>query len=187
MSSGISRISCTTVPAFSIRSLSFWSSSLAFADEAGAKTNPAMANAPAKIVAKNFLFETFIPCLLFPSAFGLSKKQKSTTKLTLAIRYQDDYTANQRQRSQDGRKRHGVVFLLRRLNGADVQNLLLRCVRKPLIHQCEHSKNNQDESERLHFKRLLNECGKKIWASHRLRFDRRQLSSTFCAAGVPSG
>ena len=47
MSSGISTISLKTVPAFSMRSLSFVSSSLAFALDAGASASPATTNAPA--------------------------------------------------------------------------------------------------------------------------------------------
>src|ERR1700733_1619643 len=59
-----------------MRSLSFTSSSFAFAEEVGARAKPASANAPTKNVAKRFLFNTFIHCLLFPLLFAYFGRTK---------------------------------------------------------------------------------------------------------------
>src|ERR1700688_1799366 len=125
MSSGMSRISWMTVPAFCNRSFSsFAFSSAGRANEKGASTS-----ALPKITAKRFIsvFHPFFRRFVLPIP----------ALVATPIGHDNNDTAHQRQRAKNRRKRNGVMLFLRRLDWTDVYDFLLCCVGQALICQCD--------------------------------------------------
>src|SRR5713226_7347646 len=134
MSSGTSRISFRTVPAFCSRSASF--SSFSFAREFADHDNGINASAPAKNIVNRFLF---IRIASFNST--VDQDMDGPHSRRAAVR-RKNHDADQRQHSKDRRYRNGVVFFLGGLNWAYVQNLFVRRIGDALIGQ---GKNSDDD------------------------------------------
>src|SRR5580698_7117626 len=138
MSSGISRISWITVPAFCNRLFSsFALSSAAFpANDRGASIS-----APAKTAAIRFIN---IPSMLSSRLVLFVLMQALIPPLA---RRHDNDPRYQSHGAKNRRKKNGVMFFLRGLYGTDVHDLLLCCVGEALIRQREKTDDDQCYSQ----------------------------------------
>src|SRR5271170_4875784 len=134
ISSGISRISFITVPAFCRRSTSFVSSAFGALGPAKAKG----ANARA---ATNVVFQRFIFCLLF-----LCEKC-SPTCLLLPVHSQHSDSTKQSDCAQDWGQWNGVPFLFCYLNWTHVHGFLRNRVTEALVGKSQNPQNNQRNSQ----------------------------------------
>src|SRR5580704_10823959 len=134
MSSGISRISWITVPAFCKRLFSSFafSSAALRANEKGASIS-----APAKIAAIRFIIMSSI---LF-SRFVLFVSMQALIS-TLAGYHNDD-PRHQSHSAKNRRKRNSVMFFLRGLDGTNIHDLLLCCIGEALVRQREKPDDDQ--------------------------------------------
>src|SRR4051794_35698555 len=146
ISSRTSRISFITVPAFWMRSFSFCSSSLLFAEAAG--THIAPARAPASNMEPNLLVIFISTASLYLRS--LVSEYRGPELCAASVRNQNHYPSNQRQGTENRRNGNGVMFFLRGLDGPHVQNLLLRSVCEALISQGQHTNHQQNNAEWLH-------------------------------------
>src|SRR5450432_2837591 len=115
-----------------MRSVSFCSSSLAFAKAPGENSNPA--SAPANTIEPVFTLIPFISTASFESK-NWPRRVRFGRLLRAFVCNEQHHSTDQRKGSQDGRKRYGVVLALGGLNWPNVQHLFLCGVSKATINQ----------------------------------------------------